>query len=112
MVDKLARITAVPAEELRTLNEVQVATIWQTLEDTRQNRISNKEATDLLTENGFYELPTMKRQLDRYVKQREEEYIRAIVDRYNAQCLQRGEPDKLINVVKEDDQPYPPARPN
>jgi hypothetical protein len=112
MVDKLAQAVDVPAEEIRTLSEVQVATIWQAFEDSRQNRISKEEAVDLLTENGFFDLPTPRQELDRGVLQQATEYVRDAVDYHNAQCLQRGEFDKLINVAKEDDEPYPPARGN
>jgi hypothetical protein len=37
--------------------------------------------------------------------------MNAIVDYHNAQCLQRGEPDEMINLAK-DDEPYPRARGN
>jgi hypothetical protein len=77
-----------------------------------QNRISKEEAVDLLTENGFFDLPTVRKQLDRSVFEQEVNEMNAIVDYHNAQCLQRGEPDEMINVAKDDDEPYPRARGN
>ena len=112
MVNKLARLLDVPAEGLSTLSEVQLATIWQVFEDRRQNRISSEEVANRLMEIGFFDLPTLRKELDRCVLEQAVDEINAIVDYHNTQCLQRGETDKLINVAKDDDEPYPRARGN
>ena len=112
IIDKLARSELMPAEELRTLSDVQLTTIWQVFEDKRRNRINPEEAAKRLMEIGFFDLPTLRKELDRCVLEQAVDEINAIVDYHNTQCLQRGETDKLINVAKDDDEPYPRARGN
>src|SRR4051812_3062292 len=83
MVDKLARTLRVPAEEVRTLSEVQVATIWRVFEDRRQNRISREDAANRLLEIGFFDLPTLRQELDRGVLEQAVDEINAVVDYHN-----------------------------
>jgi hypothetical protein len=110
IIGKLAQNLKIPVEELRTLSEVQVASIWKTLEASRQKRITKEDARQRLTDNGFFDLPTMQKKLDRYVEQWKRKYLRDIVDLINAEQLKRGE--SIVTVAKEDDEPYPPARSN
>jgi hypothetical protein len=91
MVGKLARAADIPEEELRTLSEVQVENILRIIEDRRENRISEEEAAEeMLTKTGFFDLPTPRECLDRDVELRKREYVRDIVDWYNACRLHRG----------------------
>jgi hypothetical protein len=112
IIDKLARSELMPAEELRTLSDVQLTTIWQVFEDKRRNRINPEEAAKRLMEIGFFDLPTVRKKLNRSILDLAVDEINSIVDYHNAQCLQRGETDELINLVKDDDEPYPRARSN
>ena len=108
----LHRWTDVPEEELRTLTAEQIEDVMEALSDLRSGLLSGEEVIDRLTDDGFFDLPSLREEQRRYIEAYRLAEVRALVDLLNAQCLQRGEPEKMIEVAKEDDGGYPPARSN
>ena len=108
----LHRWTDVPEEELRTLTAEQIEDVMEALSDLRSGLLSGEEAADRLTDDGFFDLPSVREEERRFMEEYKLAEVRAMVDLLNAQCLRRGEPEKMIEVAKEDDGGYPPARSN
>jgi hypothetical protein len=112
VIRDLHRWTDIPEEELRSLTAQQADNIVEALQDGRRGILTVDEVTDRLTDNGLFDLPSKREEQRRYIEELQLAEVRALADLHNAQCLQRGEPENMVRLAKEEGREYPPARSN
>jgi hypothetical protein len=72
--------TDIPEEELRTLTAQQVENIVAAIEDAQRGLLTAAETRERLKQNGLFDLPSKREEIDRHVNEDLDQKVRALAD--------------------------------